>query len=85
MRAPSWWRHSTQLARPHTGLLFPLGASCAAPYHLPLTNYHSLLTTHHSLLTTQAEAAIQTANAIMQLPSVGRMATQLDLIAGLLR
>ena len=46
-----------------------------------LTRYH----TYYLLLTTQAEAAIQTANAIMQLLSVGTMATQLDLIVRLLR
>ena len=33
----------------------------------------------------QAEAVIQAANAIMQLPSDGTMATQLDRIASLLR
>ena len=45
----------------------------------------SLGTTYYLLLYTQAEAAIQTANAIMQLQSVGTMATQLDLIVRLLR
>ena len=43
---------------------------------------------HHYLLSTassQAEAVIQAANAIMQLPSDGTMATQLDRIASFLR
>ena len=39
---------------------------------------------YHLFLRTQAEAVIQKARAIMQLPSVGTMAMQLDQIARLL-
>ena len=83
-------QHTAHSSLGHTGLLpyisplpplyIPPCLSCERAAQL-LTRYH----TYYLLLTTQAEAAIQTANAIMQLLSVGTMATQLDLIVRLLR
>ena len=71
---------SSPIYPPLPPLYIPPCLSCERAAQL-LTRYH----TYYLLLTTQAEAAIQTANAIMQLLSVGTMATQLDLIVRLLR
>ena len=50
----------------------------------PTAELPSEESSYHLLLPTQAEAVIQKARAIMQLPSMGTMATQLDQIARLL-
>ena len=68
--------------------VLPLAQLARPPSPVPsfaITTYSVVLTTYLYCAPSQAEAVIQTANAIMQLPSFGTMATQLDRIASLLR
>ena len=81
-------QHTARWATPASSPIYPRLPPLYTPPCLSCERAAQLLTRYHTyylLLTTQAEAAIQTANAIMQLLSVGTMATQLDLIVRLLR